>query len=395
LGTAVPSERFSPQLACFLRSTVGEPRNTGADGSVPRYLRTGEVLVRTGMRSISAGIAVLAMGFAVKSVGSDTGWTDAGLHFERPGISVFGTIHPEIFDLRTPVESQIPTSPGIRVASLETDVDMAEEEEAQAEPPTSTTYHASFDERFASAFDQRRGEEEESIVFGPPVWPMPLTEGARASAGTFAPAQLQANSGLPHPTNETAYPAGGRSASGSATVIRPSLQAASKKPVRTAEARSDSISLPDSDSRTAIYDIAAHTVYLPNGDRLEAHSGLGSNLDDPRYVNVRAHGPTPPNVYALVVREQPFHGVRAIRLIPVGEGQMFGRAGILAHPYMLGPNGQSNGCVSFGDYPAFLNAFLRGEVDRLVVVGHLETAPSPSTGLGWLPEALRNLFKPS
>jgi hypothetical protein len=47
---------------------------------------------------------------------------------------------------------------------------------------------------------------------------------------------------------------------------------------------------------------------------------------------------------------------------------MYGRAGILAHTYMLGPNGQSNGCVSFKDYNKFLQAFLRGEVDRMVVV---------------------------
>jgi hypothetical protein len=52
---------------------------------------------------------------------------------------------------------------------------------------------------------------------------------------------------------------------------------------------------------------------------------------------------------------------------------MFGRAGILAHSYMLGPSGQSNGCVSFRNYPAFLSAFLKGEVDRLVVVDHLAT----------------------
>ena len=37
---------------------------------------------------------------------------------------------------------------------------------------------------------------------------------------------------------------------------------------------------------------------------------------------------------------------------------MFGRDGILAHSYMLGPNGQSNGCLSFRDYPKFLRAFL-------------------------------------
>ena len=73
-------------------------------------------------------------------------------------------------------------------------------------------------------------------------------------------------------------------------------------------------------------------------------------MDDARYVNLKRQGPTPPNAYKLVMREEPFHGVRAIRLVPVGDGKMFGRDGLLAHPYMLGPNGQSNGCVSFSDY---------------------------------------------
>jgi hypothetical protein len=123
--------------------------------------------------------------------------------------------------------------------------------------------------------------------------------------------------------------------------------------------------------RTAIYDIAAHAVYLPNGDTLEAHSGLGSNLDDPRYASLKNRGPTPPNDYTLTLRDQPFHGVRAIRLIPLDESKMFGRDGMLAHSYLRGPTGQSSGCVSFRDYTAFLNAFLRGEVDRLVVVDHL------------------------
>ena len=72
---------------------------------------------------------------------------------------------------------------------------------------------------------------------------------------------------------------------------------------------------PESDGHTAVYDIAAHTVYLPNGTKLEAHSGLGDKLDDPRYVNLRNTGPTPPNVYDLVLREQPFHraALRSIR----------------------------------------------------------------------------------
>ena len=95
------------------------------------------------------------------------------------------------------------------------------------------------------------------------------------------------------------------------------------------ERPNESSSPSDPDPHTAIYDVSSHTVYLPNGRRLEAHSGLGSYMDDVRYVSTKARGPTPPNVYALSMREQLFHGVRAIRLTPVGDGNMFGRAGIL------------------------------------------------------------------
>jgi hypothetical protein len=133
--------------------------------------------------------------------------------------------------------------------------------------------------------------------------------------------------------------------------------------------------LPGPGSRTAVYDIAAHTVYLPNGEKLEAHSGLGDKLDNPRYANVRMRGPTPPNVYDLTLREKSFHGVRAIRLNPIDDDKMFGRDGMLAHTYMLGSNGQSNGCVSFKDYSKFLHAYLKGEVERLVVVARLDNTP--------------------
>lgn len=134
--------------------------------------------------------------------------------------------------------------------------------------------------------------------------------------------------------------------------------------------------LPNADGHTAVYDIEAHTVYLPNGERLEAHSGLGDKLDDPRYVSAKARGPTPPNVYQLTERGELFHGVRALRLNPVEGSKMFGRDGILAHTYMLGPSGQSFGCVSFKDYQEFLKAYERGEIDRLVVVPHLDNRAS-------------------
>jgi hypothetical protein len=122
------------------------------------------------------------------------------------------------------------------------------------------------------------------------------------------------------------------------------------------------------DDRTAVYDISARSVYLPNGKTLEAHSGLGNWRDDPRYVRMKSRGPTPPNTYDLSLREHLFHGVRAIRLTPVNDDKMYGRDGMLAHTYMLGPRGDSNGCVSFKNYPAFLRAFLKGDIDRLVVV---------------------------
>ncbi|KQQ47971.1 hypothetical protein ASF58_01000 [Methylobacterium sp. Leaf125] len=120
---------------------------------------------------------------------------------------------------------------------------------------------------------------------------------------------------------------------------------------------------------TAVYDITARTVTLPSGERLEAHSGLGESMDNPRHVHRRMRGSTPPGTYELTEREALFHGVRAIRLNPVGgSAAIHGRDGILAHTYMLGPSGASNGCVSFRDYNRFLQAFLRGEVRRLVVV---------------------------
>src|SRR5260370_17038633 len=118
-------------------------------------------------------------------------------------------------------------------------------------------------------------------------------------------------------------------------------------------------------------------------------------MDNPRNGHLRMRGSTPPNVYNLTLRERMFHGVRTIRLNPVDGSRMHGRAGILAHSYMLGPNGQSNGCVSFNDYSAFLNAFLRGDVNRLVVVEHLAEAPAPKTASDSLSATLKTIFLPS
>lgn len=188
---------------------------------------------------------------------------------------------------------------------------------------------------------------------------------------------------LPSPALRPAQPARAQAAQtiASAAVGPAAPQAKSADPLVTASIapklspperpRDGSIWLRDLDSRTAVYDIAARTVYMPDGTRLEAHSGLGKHRDDPQSVNKKNRGPTPPNVYDLTMRERLFHGVRAIRLNPVAGSTMHGRDGILAHTYMLGSTGQSFGCVSFKDYNKFLQAFLRGEVTRMIVAPRL------------------------
>ncbi len=130
---------------------------------------------------------------------------------------------------------------------------------------------------------------------------------------------------------------------------------------------------PPYDRDTAVYDITAHTVYLPDGTKLEAHSGLGDDMDDPRSQKVRMRGVTPPHIYTLKPRESLFHGVAALRLTPIGgEDSIFGRDGLLAHTFMLGASGASNGCVSFRDYNAFLNAYRNQGIRKLAVVARVE-----------------------
>jgi hypothetical protein len=327
---------------------------------------------------IFAGIGALAVGFVL------------GLQALPPGVSA--TVASQTQDLAAwaPRGSQIPFDRRWHLASLDTAGllefapadnqsawarstgrgDFAARDSAVNSDADSDADDASFDERFASLFGwpTRRSIVEVEERANPVPLPLP-NPGGRA-----APHHAVAQS-APGPAQLATLPPAG----------------AAKKPVRLASLE-DSIPSPDTDSRTAIYDISAHRVYLPNGQWLEAHSGLGERLDDPRYVSERGRGATPPNVYDLTLREELFHGVRALRLTPVGSGAMYGREGLLAHSYMLGPNGQSNGCVSFNDYEAFLNAYLRGEIDRLVVVEHLANPPGPRTALGWIPQSIRALF---
>jgi hypothetical protein len=119
----------------------------------------------------------------------------------------------------------------------------------------------------------------------------------------------------------------------------------------------------------AVYDISAAKVYMPDGSVLEAHSGIGKMADDPRYVSVKMGGPTPPHTYDLKMREKRFHGVEALRMLPVDGKNRNGRTGLLTHSYLLrGGRAESHGCVAFKDYGRFLNAFKQGKIRQLVVV---------------------------
>jgi hypothetical protein len=328
-------------------------------------------LVHPAPRLIFAWIAVLAIGFALE------------LRAVPSSVLVPETIQPKDFDPRASPGSQSPDNREWRVASLDTEAlfeSAPKHSDRQSNLVTSTTggassaedlaiewRAASFDERFAGTVDSSGSRQATDHI----LLPSPELNRHAVAGGAVGP-----------------------SVRGLAPLRTLPSASVSRKQIRVADALApeDSGSPPDADGHTALYDIAAHKVYLPNGQRLEAHSGFGHYLDNPRFVSEKDRGPTPPNVYDLSLREERFHGVRAIRLIPVGDGNMFGRDGMLAHSYMLGPTGQSNGCVSFSDYPSFLNAVLNGEVNRLVVVEHLANTPGAKTTSGWLPDAIKALF---
>jgi len=125
---------------------------------------------------------------------------------------------------------------------------------------------------------------------------------------------------------------------------------------------------PGIGTKVAVYDISGGIVYMPNGSKLEAHSGIGKMRDNPAFTHVTMRGPTPPGTYKLSMRETLFHGVAAIRLTPVDGKAPQGRTGLLAHSFLLRVRGDSHGCVAFADYPAFLKAFQRGDITHMVIV---------------------------
>jgi Tlde1 domain len=313
----------------------------------------------------------MLLGFALKSAGTQAGPAETDV--PAPRMSVFGTIHPEIFRLSAPLGSDSPAE-RVRLASLEPLVGfdaLTNGRGTLAEASAPTCRNAPFEERFAALEDHAAPFDK------------------RFASTDDCPSSFDASlaSAMEVLANSLRLPADPEVPKKRADAPKPTLF---KSLVHLGQPRKDA-PLTEDDGRTAIYDITARTVYLPSGRRLEAHSGLGGFMDSPRHVHLRMRGATPPNLYTLTLRERMFHGVRAIRLNPIDDNRMYGRAGILAHSYMLGPNGQSNGCVSFGNYPEFLNAFLRGEVTRLAVVERLESPPG-RLAAGQLPEPVRALL---
>jgi Protein of unknown function (DUF2778) len=334
--------------------------------------------VRIGLRSTSAIMGALAFGFTLGLV-AKYGLADAGPWRVPARLSDLETASSTSFDLERPYWSQVPST-GMRLASLEMSVSDFPAEDidpsALVRPPVFFGDRLLLNGRLDS-FDERFG--------GVSSYTAPATTSERESADTAGAASLDPRE------KATGQSPSGRSAPRPAAA--PALASAAKQRVRTADLSQELSSLPPADTHTAVYDIAARTVYMPNGRRLEAHSGLGNLMDNPSFISAKGRGPTPPNVYDLTMREEPFHGVRAIRLNPVDESKMFGRDGMLAHTYMLGPNGQSNGCVSFSNYDAFLTAYLNGEVNRLVVVDHLADPPGPQPATQWFADTIKDLLR--
>jgi len=269
-------------------------------------------LVQLGLRAIPFGIAAMILGFVLKSAGTQARPADTAL--PGPRLSVFGTIHPEIFRLSAPLGLE---SGGdrVRLASLEPQVGLFDAAAKAAPILTDTSaaacQNAPFEERFAAlddhsapfdrfasaddcaSFDERFGLAMRVLPSSPqlPADQRPADAPPKATVSNVRVRLAQPRNEVPQPRKEV-----------------PPLE---------------------EDGRTAIYDITARTVYLPSGRRLEAHSGFGDLMDNPRHVHVRMQGATPPNVYNLTLRERLFHGVRAIRLNPVDGSRMYGRAGIL------------------------------------------------------------------
>ena len=138
---------------------------------------------------------------------------------------------------------------------------------------------------------------------------------------------------------------------------------------------------------TAVYDINSATLYLPNGDRLEAHSGLKQYRDNSKSANLRNRGATPPGEYILSMREKPYFGVDALRMTPACYSYTYGRGGFLAHSHLGGPRGDSHGCIAIKNYAKLLKTYRNGQVRKMMVVAQYAPAKDLTNHLSrWWPQ---------
>src|SRR5262249_42803480 len=187
--------------------------------------------------------------------------------------------HPEIFRLSAPLGSES-AGDRVRLASLEPQVGLFDAPAKAAAILTDTSaaacQNAPFEERFAAlddhpapfdrfasaddcaSFDERFGLAMQVLPSSPRL---PPDQEVRNRPADVPPRATVSNVHvrLAQPRNEVPKP---------------------RKEVPPLE----------EDGRTAIYDITARTVYLPSGRRLEAHSGFGDLMDNPRHVHVRMQG---------------------------------------------------------------------------------------------------------
>jgi hypothetical protein len=346
----------------------------------------GGTVLRAGTCLISAGVAAVAVALLVKSLGTQPDLARDIPRAERLGISVIQNLHSNAPAAWTPVFWQVPDNAELHAAKRETKTSLSGDEPSEDSAVFEERF--SFQDRFASFEERFFGVAKLLRRVAVKVVKTELIGPQHAIASN---AKLRDSA--PNEAEKGELAMGHRVVAALSPAASSSIATAARNQDGASKVRHASLSSGENQNRTAIYDISAQVVYLPNGRRLEAHSGFGSYMDDPRSVHIKRKGATPPNTYRLVMREKLFHGVQAIRLIPVGDGNMFGRDGILAHHYLLGPNGQSNGCVSLANYPEFLNSYLNGEIDRLVVVERLANPPGSVIAASWLEKAFKGFVK--
>jgi len=192
----------------------------------------------------------MILGFVLKSAGTQARPADTAL--PGPRLSVFGTIHPEIFRLSAPLGSES-AGDRVRLASLEPQVGLFDAPAKAAPILTDTSaaacQNAPFEERFA-ALDN---------------YPAPFDRFASADdCASFDERFALAMRVLP---SSPRLPADQRPADA------PPKATVSNVHVRLAQPRNEVLQprkeVPplEEDGRTAIYDITARTVYLPSGRR--------------------------------------------------------------------------------------------------------------------------------